>query len=100
MLPDELFDADYMTSYHSGLDTSEVSVDSEDESDDSDEERREVARAIWEKKVHEAKAAHYSRMAKKAFIPIGEQMKGAPVWEKRTKAFRSQKVSVTFLYTL
>ena len=102
MLPDELFDADYMTAYHSGLDTSEVSADSSEESegDDTDEERRQEAQTVWEKKVRDAKQAHYSRMAKKAGISIAEQMKGAPVWEKRSKAFRSQKVSVLSLCIL
>ena len=85
-----------MTAYHSGLDTSEVSMDSLDEDDDTDEERREAARAAWKEKVREVKAAHYTRMARKAFIPTAEQSKGAPVWERRSKAFRSQKVLVLF----
>ena len=98
MLPDELFEAEYMTAYHSGLDTSEVSADSldEDEGNNTDEEMREAARRMWEEKVHKAKEAHYSRMARKANIPITEQLNGAPVWERRAKAFRSQKVSVLF----
>ena len=97
-MPDELFEAEYMTAYHSGLDTSEVSADNSDEDEDNhtDEERREAALAVWKEKVRETKAAHYSRMARKANVPIAKQIKGAPVWERRSKAFRSQKVSVVF----
>ena len=76
-----------MTSYHSDLDSEEVS------DDDNEEDVEEGVSSAREEKIKEARLAYYVKLARKANIPPEEQVKDAPVWEKRKKAFRSAKVS-------
>lgn len=89
-LPDEIFDPEYMSSYNSSLDT----TDAESSDDDTDRpENAESGEEEREEKIKKAKEDHYRRLAKKANLSYISQLKHAPVWEKRGKSFRSEKVS-------
>lgn len=108
-LPDEVFDPAYMSEYISQLDSSGISDvgtdDIEDEDngagEDGDEGKDEYEELspkekAWLNKVRRRKAEEYKIRANAAHLTPREHVRKDSVWEVRTKAFRSEKVSVLF----
>lgn len=96
-LPVEIFDTEYMSDFMSTVDSSDVSDvhsdDPEDNDDDGDENETGWKGKAWEAKVKRRKAEGYETRANAAHLAPAEKERGETIWEKRSKAFRSGKVS-------